>query len=122
MATGFRVNFPGQMRVSRSLRTLGACFLTIGIGKSLIAWRGVRQDEGLDKGPLTEQLRAWLVTLRGRASPPTVESHGYVDDGAEEADHLIPQGRSTPSSIARPSHFPSHSSAFTAVQTRPRAR
>ncbi|MEW2049883.1 hypothetical protein [Streptomyces sp. NPDC005476] len=54
-------------------------------------WRAYWKDEGLSNGPLTEQVLAWLVTARGRATPITVDAHGHVDD-AESADRLIPPG------------------------------
>lgn len=51
------------------------------------------KDEGPDSGPLTEQVLAWLVAAKGRATPITVDAHGHVDD-AESADRLIPLGKS----------------------------
>ncbi|MFC4464284.1 hypothetical protein ACFPH6_06845 [Streptomyces xiangluensis] len=54
-------------------------------------WRAYWKDEGPDNGPLTEQVLAWLVTSKGRATPITVDAHGDVDD-AESADRLIPPG------------------------------
>ncbi|MFJ9093429.1 hypothetical protein ACIRIR_18130 [Streptomyces globisporus] len=52
-------------------------------------WRAYWKDEGPDSGPLAEQVLAWLVTSKGRATPITVDAHGDVDD-AESADRLIP--------------------------------
>src|SRR5690348_8734332 len=49
------------------------------------------KDEGPDDGPWTEQVPAWLITSKGRATPTTVDAHGHVDD-AESADRLIPPG------------------------------
>ncbi|WP_101258486.1 hypothetical protein [Streptomyces barkulensis] len=54
-------------------------------------WRAYWKDEGPDKTPLTEQVLAWLITAKGRATPITVDATGYVDD-AEDADRLIPPG------------------------------
>ena len=54
-------------------------------------WRAFWKDEGPDNGPLTEQVLAWLVTAKGRATPITVDARGDVDD-AESADRLIPPG------------------------------
>lgn len=54
-------------------------------------WRAYRKVEGLDGGPLTEQVLAWLITSRGRATPITVDAHGHVED-ADSADRLIPPG------------------------------
>ncbi|MGW1538909.1 hypothetical protein ACWCPM_01195 [Streptomyces sp. NPDC002309] len=54
-------------------------------------WRAFWADEGPDNGPLTEQVLAWLITSKGRATPITVDAHGDVDD-AEGADRLIPPG------------------------------
>ncbi|MFB6959392.1 hypothetical protein ACFCYB_20795 [Streptomyces sp. NPDC056309] len=49
------------------------------------------KDEGPDNGPLTEQVLAWLVTSKGRATPITVGAYGDVDE-AQSADRLIPPG------------------------------
>ncbi|MEU2554623.1 hypothetical protein ABZ589_23605 [Streptomyces sp. NPDC013313] len=54
-------------------------------------WRAYWKDEGPNDGPLTEQVLAWLVTAKGRATPITVDTQGHVDD-AESADRLIPPG------------------------------
>jgi hypothetical protein len=54
-------------------------------------WRAYWKDEGPDNGPLTEQVLAWLITAKGRATPITVDALGHVDD-AEGADRLIPPG------------------------------
>ncbi|MFE7276014.1 hypothetical protein [Streptomyces sp. NPDC057623] len=54
-------------------------------------WRAYWKDEGPDSGPVTEQVLAWLITSKGRATPITVDAHGHVDD-AESADRLIPPG------------------------------
>ncbi|MGW4538481.1 hypothetical protein ACWEOP_11435 [Streptomyces chartreusis] len=40
---------------------------------------------------MTEQVLAWLITAKGRATPITVDAHGDVDD-AESTDRLIPPG------------------------------
>ncbi len=56
-------------------------------------WRAYWKDEGPDNGPLTEQVLAWLVTAKGRATPITVDAYGHVDD-AEGADRLVPPGES----------------------------
>ena len=49
------------------------------------------KDEGPDNGPLTEQVLAWLVTAKGRATPISVDADGHADD-AEGTDRLIPPG------------------------------
>ncbi|WP_186357181.1 hypothetical protein [Streptomyces sp. SLBN-118] len=54
-------------------------------------WRAHWKDEGPDSGPLTEQVLAWLVTSKERATPVPVDAHGHTDD-AESADRLIPPG------------------------------
>jgi hypothetical protein len=54
-------------------------------------WRAYWKDEGPGKTPLTEQVLAWLITAKGRATPITVDANGHVDD-AEDADRLIPPG------------------------------
>ena len=47
------------------------------------------KDERPDDGPLTEQVLAWLITAKGRATPTTVDARGDVG-AAESADRLIP--------------------------------
>ena len=54
-------------------------------------WHAYWKDEGPDNGPLTEQVLAWLVTSRGRATPITVDAHNHVDDPGS-ADRLSPPG------------------------------
>ncbi|MCX4813848.1 hypothetical protein OG601_24940 [Streptomyces sp. NBC_01239] len=51
-------------------------------------WRASWKDEGPDNRLLTEQVLAWMVTAKGRATPIAVDAHGHVDD-AESADRLI---------------------------------
>ncbi|MFG2768939.1 hypothetical protein [Streptomyces sp. NPDC048350] len=56
-------------------------------------WQAYWKDEGPDGGPLTEQVLAWLITAKGRATPITVDVHGHLD-AAESADRTMSAGAS----------------------------
>jgi hypothetical protein len=77
-------------------------------------WRAVGRTRDPTAGPLTEQVLAWLVAAKGRATPITVDAHGHVED-AESADRLIPPGRERSS---RPRTTVSVSVSFNAVHDR----
>jgi hypothetical protein len=54
-------------------------------------WRVHWKDEGPGGTPLTEQVLAWLITSRGRATTITVDAQGHVED-ADSADAFIAPG------------------------------
>lgn len=58
-------------------------------------WRAYWEDEGPDGTPLTEQVLAWLITAKGRATAITVDAIGYVDT-ADSADRFLAPGEDPP--------------------------